>query len=462
MQKLLLIILIVLGLSITGKPQYITNVLEYNPAPGQLINEAPWGTPSAAQSIIGGIDGHLSLGAWGGYVVFEFASAVENNPDNPYGIDFTIFGNPMPDWSEPGIVWVMKDENNNGLPDDLWYQLAGSDYHFSNTIRNYEVTYTNPDQDSAVDVPWNDNLGNSGYILANSIHTQPYYPLADSFPNISTTSYQLNGTRIQPEVDSTSFMVKVLQRGFGYADNQLKRTEPWTTPDNPYTTEIENSGGDGFDISWAVDELGNSVVLDEIHFIKVQNGMLADGSWLGEISTEISGAVDVSPNTNISGVNQMVVIRDLPPIIREEYIELEAMAFENGLLLSSENIVWSTTSTGASIDEENVLHLTQSGTIEITATMESNPEISAMATATVELSNSINSFNLKDRLQLYPNPAKEYFIIEDNGLLEIRNQLGQIIIKEHTNKNDRINISHLTNGIYLVSLNGRTVKLIKQ
>lgn len=459
MQKLLLIILIVLGLSITGKPQYITNVLEYNPAPGQLINEAPWGTPSAAQSIIGGIDGHLSLGSWGGYVVFEFANAVENDPDNPYGIDFTIFGNPMPDWSEPGIVWVMKDKNNNGIADDTWYQLAGSDYYFSNTIHNYEVAYTNPNQDSAIDVPWNDNLGNSGYILANSIHTQPYYPLTDSFPSISNTEYSLNGTLIQPQVDSTSFTVKVLKRDFGYADNQLRGTTPWTIPDNPYSTEIENSGGDGFDINWAVNAEGIPVALDEIHFVKVQSGMLADGGWLGEVSTEITGAVDVSPNSSISGETQLVVIHDLPPVIHEGNINLEALAFENGLFQSNENILWSTSMAGASIDEDNVLHLTQSGTLEITATLESNSEISATTTAKVELGNSISRLEMD--LEIYPNPALSFLVAPEHGVLKIYNPQGKILVEKLVKKNNRIQISNLMRGIYLVRLNGKTAKLIK-
>ena len=59
-------------------------------------------------------------------------------------MDFTIFGNPLPDWSEPGVVWVMKDENENGEADDTWYQLAGSDYFFSTTLLDYQVSYANP------------------------------------------------------------------------------------------------------------------------------------------------------------------------------------------------------------------------------------------------------------------------------------------------------------------------------
>ncbi|MDZ7737853.1 MAG: hypothetical protein U5K32_02045 [Bacteroidales bacterium] len=155
--------------------------MEYTPAPGQHINTAT-GSPHAATTICGDIGGMVNLGAFGGYLVFRFEEPVYNDPDNPYGIDFTIFGNPLSEWSEPGIVSVMKDENGNGLPDDSWYELAGSDHYFSSTVSAYSVTYENPGKPVANDVPWNDNLGNTGYIYANSFYSQPYYPSADSFP----------------------------------------------------------------------------------------------------------------------------------------------------------------------------------------------------------------------------------------------------------------------------------------
>lgn len=100
--------------------QYINYVYDYKPAPGQYINEFPWGNPSSAHSIIDTLSGNVCLGAFGGYIVFGFENPVENHPDNPYGVDFTIFGNSLTDWSEPGIVWVMKDENLNSIPDDKW------------------------------------------------------------------------------------------------------------------------------------------------------------------------------------------------------------------------------------------------------------------------------------------------------------------------------------------------------
>ena len=128
MSKKIVILILALVCVKTMQAQYISEVLEYKPAPGQFINSSPWGIPNSAKSLIGGVTGSMSLGAFGGYVVFKFANPVENDPDNPYGVDFTIYGNPLDEWSEQGIVSVMQDENGNGLPDDTWYELAGSDY----------------------------------------------------------------------------------------------------------------------------------------------------------------------------------------------------------------------------------------------------------------------------------------------------------------------------------------------
>ena len=102
--RIILIALGALGFLPQVHGQFITEVLEYVPAPSQYMNALPWSAPSSPASIVGGVNGSLSLGAFGGYVVFRFEEPVENDPDHPFGVDFTIFGNPLPNWSEPGII----------------------------------------------------------------------------------------------------------------------------------------------------------------------------------------------------------------------------------------------------------------------------------------------------------------------------------------------------------------------
>ena len=441
---------------------FISEVLEYKPAPGQFINKAPWGLPESAQSIIGGLNGSLSLGAYGGYVVFRFEDAVYNHPDNPYGVDFIIFGNPMPHWSEPGIVWVMKDENGNGQPDGTWYQLAGSDYFFSNTIHNYDVTYINPGSDTAEHVPWHDNFGNSGFIKSIGTHEQPHYPLNDLFPCIDPEQYTLTGSRIEGAVDlSHPAMVQSHRRAFGYADNQVRGTAPFHVPGNPYTPEVTNAGGDGFDISWAVDENGNYVNLDRIHFIKVQTAMLANAGWMGEVSTEITGAVTVLPDAGITGILDLIVIKDLPVEITDSTYQLEAFVFHRGRRQPDAMIQWSADLHGAEVDENMVLHLGASGELTLTAWMADNPDITASASTVVNLPDEPTGFNLVNASvpNVYPNPATEHIYLD--GLsqvaqVQVFNTSGvKLLDMVITENGEMIDVSHLPTGMYVVRIISR-------
>ena len=447
--------------------QYISRVYEYRPAPGQHINAQPWGQPSSAATIIGGIEGSLSLGAFGGYVVFGFEDAVENDPENPFGMDFTIFGNPMTDAAEPGMVYVMCDSNSNGLPDDTWYLLAGSDYWFSSSIRDYRVTYVNPGGHE--DVPWNDNHGNSGFIYANEIHEQPYYPAADSFQYIDPAQYLLSGSMIAGAIDSSSpAFVRSLQRAFGYADNRLRGGEPHTFPDNPYTLDLEGSGGDAFDIDWAVDSLGNYVDLDSIHFIKVQTGMMGNTGWLGEISTELTGAVDVTPEPGTNYDLDMVVIRDLPNVIDTAVYQLEGFAFHGGRIQPDADLIWETNTNWATINEDGLLELSWSGELEVKLSLESDTSVKCIARCLVELPSQVPELT-NPRMLIIPNPSRNYFKVSgvDEGRLQVFSVSGQLLIElPHYNERQSINTGDLKPGLYLVKLTTKeytsTFKLIQQ
>ena len=66
--------------------------------------------------------------------------------------------------------------------------------------------------------------------------------------------------------------------GWGYVDN------------HPNTKKDLCS----FDIDWAVDSDGNSVSLPGVDFIRVYTGQNQDCGWLGETSTEVGAAFDLS------------------------------------------------------------------------------------------------------------------------------------------------------------------------
>ena len=403
----MLLISTLMLISIFTQGQFASGVQDYLPAPGQYTNADFIGTPSAAATLTNTNRGMVSLGAYGGSVTLQFASSIKNDPNNPYGVDFTIFGNPTLTWSEPGIIQVMKDENKNGLADDTWYEIAGSDHYWNSTIKDYKVTYFNSGLNSAVDIRWEDNQGNSGIIPANSFHRQTYYPKNELFQGIPAGQYTLTGTRIEGQVDlSVPGVVSSYHRAFGYADNTPVLSLSEKLPDNPYTSAIEGSGGDAIDISWAVDVSGRHVALDEINFIRIYTGMNALVGWLGEVSTEITGIRDVEPAA-VSGPTSMIVMQDmLPKLWLGQTVSINAMLFESGIKSENAVISWSISDPGKAVIENGQLKALKAGIFKLRASqagnaavyVEKDMEVYSAGKATISLQS--NSLKINDKLAL--------------------------------------------------------------
>jgi hypothetical protein len=244
---------------------YVTSFFEYNPAPGQFLNTS-LANDSNARTILGNTQGLLTLGGWGGYVVYGFDHTVIDTA----GPDLLVIGNAFAQFAEPGVVWVMQDLNGNGKPDDTWYELAGSETGRPGYIRNYSVTYTRPTPANG-SVPWKDNQGDTGSVQTNIFNTGDYYP-----DNLVADSYTLSGTLLpSTNIDMTDpSYITSASFSYGYCDN--------------------SAGGDPVDISMAIDSAGRSVMLKGIDFVKIQTGILYNMGWLGEQSTEVAGIGDIS------------------------------------------------------------------------------------------------------------------------------------------------------------------------
>jgi hypothetical protein len=147
------------------------------------------------------------------------------------------------------------------------------------------VKYTNPRPDftpySNVSVPWADNRGNSGFVIRNGYHAQPYYP--------GPLNYVFNGNAANGQYSAesmtyTGVKIDATQVGFGYVDATIGRSGDPFVSGNPYIGDYGK-----FDIGWAVDEEGMPVYLDEISFVKIYTGVLIDAGMFGEVSTEVCG-----------------------------------------------------------------------------------------------------------------------------------------------------------------------------
>lgn len=265
-----------------GTSAYIVAVDEYVPAPGQFVNKLPLyadGDDTAAmvqkctKAIANNNGGTVSLGGYGGYITFHFDHSVKNVTGE---YDLLINGNANVSSAEAGIVMVSQDTNNNGLPDDAWYELSGSADvdDAANVIYGYQCTYTYA---AMSDIPWTDNMGNSGTIDRNTFNTQEYFPLW--LKDKGTLTFF--GTRLPDNAHDTSgngtYWVLDAFR-YGYADNKPN----------------SDTEGNSFKIDWAVDPVTRTPVsLQYIDFVRVYTALNQKAGWLGETSTEITGARDL-------------------------------------------------------------------------------------------------------------------------------------------------------------------------
>jgi hypothetical protein len=154
----------------------VTQCFDFTSAPGPFVGAYPvidfseYATEeSVRQRSQDKLDGKpvetgLFFGGWsladiGGYLITGFDHSVEKKPE---GKELYISGNLAGSFPEPGVVWVMQDSNGNGLPDDVWYELKGSQYNNPLGKRRYAVTFFKPRVNDTSSVRWRDNEGNSG------------------------------------------------------------------------------------------------------------------------------------------------------------------------------------------------------------------------------------------------------------------------------------------------------------
>lgn len=270
--------------TLSAQESRITEVVAYHPAPGQFMGSKVMASEGVstyqellqqAQRILVQDGSFLSLGGWGGYIIVRIQPALVNQPNQA---DFAILGNAFIGNAEPGIIYVSQDANGNGLADDPWYRIRGSEDYRSNL--DYTITYYKPKDPYKDPIAWSDSEGESGLIPRNKYHTtNSYYPLWEG------NKVTFSGVRLPDcmKQEHEGGLWESQPYAYGYADNHPN-----------------GSPGSYIDIDSAVNAKGELVQLDRIDFLKVQTGVHQQTDETGEVSTEFAGIKPLAKGTSIT------------------------------------------------------------------------------------------------------------------------------------------------------------------
>ena len=371
-----------------SKPAAVTGYLPV----GQFArhNSFGWGTlytdntniksdSNTTKFLDGYVSTGVSLGMAGGYIQFDMgARPIMNDANNPYGIDFIVYGNAFVGNPEAAGVMVSNDG-------ETWYTLAGSRHYMNGTQWNQKISYVriegdaqqalNPTFDSdgvyysnnynspseqtqsAINaaitaaawqkVPasgnatalnlsyWPEwatrvvNNATQGEYYGNvwKIGTDSKIPAVASTANnagvnwdkADTTSTVPNGaevitysgltlvpddTQVLGSNPTQAQMTDVYQ--WGYADVRVNGTA-YGTANNPYASAASvGNGGDGFDLSWAVDANGVPHPMTSAKYIRVYSAVLFNAGIFGETSAEVCGLYVANAESSSVGTSANV------------------------------------------------------------------------------------------------------------------------------------------------------------
>lgn len=362
----------------------------------------------------------VSLGMAGGYVQFDMGDTpIENNANNPYGIDFIVYGNAFVGNPEAAGVMV----SNDGIK---WYTLAGSRHYMNGTKWDQKISYVRIEGSeqralkstfTADGIYYSENYNSpseqtqsaiNAAISAATWHVVPatgtatalnlsYWPewatrevttssgttvqeeyygnvwklgTNPHIPAVATTetakennagvnwdkadktSTKPNGaevitysgltlvpddTQVLGSNPTQAQMTDVYQ--WGYADVRVNGSA-YGTAINPYASAASvGNGGDGFDLSWAVDENGVPVPISSAKYIRVYSAVLFNAGMFGETSAEVCGLY-VANGTGSTTITNDLIITDAKdkevPTTNMGYKEINAGEY---ILYSSANIV---------------------------------------------------------------------------------------------------------------------------
>lgn len=311
----------------------------------------------------------ISIGAMGGYVQVEMDQddVIRNLPTNKYGVDFVVYGNAFTNNAEAGSVMVSA----NGTD---WYELAGSRYFMDDTLRNVNISYKQTTTGVQYKI-WKGSTVYTDWTLMKTSGTTGWWPeyTSEGYGIVSGALAALSGTANVGNVEWSSSNTELTYKNvtlvkdedsaaqyvFGYADAHANGTMNGQAQ-NPYASTASSTGGDGFDLAWAVYPEGtvkggkdvsyqpvSSTDLPYAKYIRIYTsaGLQFDAngnpsmfvhSAFNETSTEVMGVM-TNVSTGGSAASELPVItQDREEIETSNLGVTEVLASDGALTFSSD------------------------------------------------------------------------------------------------------------------------------
>ncbi len=292
----------------SGESPFAVAVWDYSPAPGQFVRDARFNDPEQAIGPpvgMGITNGNnlsvVTLGGFGGFIVFGFDHLVEDHPLNRFGLDAIVFGNafwregdPQRHWAECAVIEISLDANANEIPDDPWYLIPGS--HIDDPSNQLTIK------------TWDDNVSDLGYppAFASWIPlglTGVWSTQAFGLPLLVFGSDVVQNPSINPMREgifgyadySPTLILGDLNADDAVDDPDIGADAYYTFPDDPLIVGITpgSGGGDAFDIAWAIDPTtGTPANLPGFHFIRITTAVDRVSLQVNEKSAEIDAVSD--------------------------------------------------------------------------------------------------------------------------------------------------------------------------
>ena len=310
----------------------------------------------------------VSLGMAGGYVQFDMGDnkRIENNPNNKYGIDFIVYGNAFKGNPEAAGVQVSNDGETWYTLAGSRHYMTGTEWNqnvsyikiaaanttigaksFTSAGIYVSKNFVVPETDNATDV--NDAISAATWTgvpqLTGNTYPKPYdtttpaavgwwpeYADTENYGNVWNIDNGVKGVswlrsgsaevitykgvtiveddmvvlnRTLDAAPSQAQMTDVYQ--WGYADVRPNGSAYGTISNNPYAAAPSTqTGGDGFDLSWAVDTDGKPVAISSARYVRVYSAVLFSAGVFGETSAEVCGLYVANAESSSVGTSDDV------------------------------------------------------------------------------------------------------------------------------------------------------------